>query len=58
MWNARQEVLPFASDRYALGHNGTQFARWLDAAAEFPIAFQEGYEPWFFAYRSGGGEAY
>ncbi|GLC38478.1 hypothetical protein PLESTB_001730300 [Pleodorina starrii] len=52
MWHSKHVILPFAFDRYKLGHNGTQYDRWFnDIREEYPIAFEEGYEPWFFAYR-------
>ncbi|GLI63496.1 hypothetical protein VaNZ11_006478, partial [Volvox africanus] len=51
MWLRREEILPFASDRYVQGHNRTNFMLWFQSQAEYPIDFEEGYEPWFFSAR-------
>ncbi|GIL67196.1 hypothetical protein Vafri_20632 [Volvox africanus] len=51
MWLKRHEIMPFAYERYKLGHNGTNYMRWFQSQAEYPVTFEEGYEPWFFGAR-------
>ncbi|GLC38372.1 hypothetical protein PLESTF_001711500 [Pleodorina starrii] len=51
MWRDRHRIHPFAADRYALGHNATDYDRWFSGLEEYPSGFQEGYEPWFMAAR-------
>ncbi|GLC33399.1 hypothetical protein PLESTF_000437700 [Pleodorina starrii] len=50
-WQVRHDVFPFAFDRFVAGHNATDFPRWLYAAAEYPVVYSSGYEPWFIAAR-------
>ncbi|GLC75959.1 hypothetical protein PLESTF_001711600 [Pleodorina starrii] len=51
MWRDQHRIHPFAADRYALGHNATDYDRWFLSQREYVSGFQDGYEPWFMAAR-------